>query len=228
MEMERFHGRAKAEEQGALVLDLAKAFDRVSLLVVWAWATHLSFPRKILRVLCGLFRAPEAGTVRGMCGRAARDHHGYPAKVQVELLAFTHCIAGCIEESHKKYPPSKLRDFVDDVTALVKGRNKEVAEMATKVTEKLKEEVEKKGLKLLVTENGKEGKSKMIASCGFVEKELSQFSKEEGVTLADSVESLGVDLRTRVKRLGVNEKARRKKCKVRLSLVKKNKTFQKN
>ena len=34
-----------------------------------------------------------------------------------------------------------------------------------------------------VTENGKEGKSKMIASCGFLENEPSQFSKEEGVTL---------------------------------------------
>ena len=39
----------------ALVLDLAKAFERVSLPVVWAWATHLSFPRKLLRVLCGYF-----------------------------------------------------------------------------------------------------------------------------------------------------------------------------
>ena len=66
---------------------------------------------------------------------------------------------------------------------------------------KLKEEVEKKGLKLSVTENRKEVKSKMIASCGFLETEPSQFSKEEGVTLADSVETLGVDLRTRVKKL---------------------------
>ena len=33
MEMERFNGRAKAEDQGAvaLVLDLAKVFERVSL-----------------------------------------------------------------------------------------------------------------------------------------------------------------------------------------------------
>ena len=48
-----------------------------------------------------------------------------------------------------------------------------------------------------VTENGKEGKegkSKMIAPCGFLEDELLQCSKE-GVTMANSVESLGVDLR---------------------------------
>ena len=60
-----------------------------------------------------------------------------------------------------------------------------------------------------VTQNGKEGKSKMIALCGFLENELSQFSKEEGVTLEDCVKTLGVDLRTRVKRLGSKEKARK-------------------
>ena len=47
----------------------------------------------------------------------------------------------------------------------------------------MKEEVVKNGLKLSVTENGKEGKSKMTASCGCLENEQSQFSKEEGVTL---------------------------------------------
>ena len=81
-----------------------------------------------------------------------------------------------------------------------------------------------------------EGKSKMIASCGFLENELRQFSREEGVTLSDkegvtlsdSVETLGVDLRTRVKRLGAKEKARRKKCKVRFSLTKKNVAIQKS
>ena len=84
---------------------------------------------------------------------------------------------------------------MDDFTALVKDTQKDVAETAEKVMQKLKEEVEKKGLKLSVTETGKEGKSKMIASCGFLENELSQFSKEEGVTLADSVKTLGVDSR---------------------------------
>ena len=68
--------------------------------------------------------------------------------------------------------------------------------MAKKVMKKLKEEVERKGLKS-VTEDGKEGKSKMIASCGFLESELRQFSRGEGVTMADSVDTLGVDLRTR-------------------------------
>ena len=55
MEMERFKYRARKEDLGAvaLVLDLAEAFERVSLPVVWAWATHFSFPRKILRCFAG-------------------------------------------------------------------------------------------------------------------------------------------------------------------------------
>ena len=68
----------------------------------------------------------------------------------------------------------------------------------------------------------------MIVSCGFLENALSQFSNEEGVTLADSVATLGVDLKTRVKKLGAKEKARRRKCKVRFSIFKKKKAFQKN
>ena len=50
LEKEKFKYRAGEKDQGAsaLVLDLAKAFERVSLPVVWAWATHFRFPRKIL------------------------------------------------------------------------------------------------------------------------------------------------------------------------------------
>ena len=67
----------------------------------------------------------------------------------------------------------------------------------------------------------------MIASCGYLEEKSRECSKEEGVTMADSVETHGVDSRTRVKRLGAKEKARRKKCDIRFSLIKKNKNFQK-
>ena len=45
----------KEIKETALVLDLARAFERVSLPVVCAWTTHFNFPRKTLRVLCGYF-----------------------------------------------------------------------------------------------------------------------------------------------------------------------------
>ena len=74
--------------------------------------------------------------------------------------------------------------------------------MARKVKKNL-QEVEKKASNCQSPKMGrKEGKSKMTASCDFLENELRQYSKEEGVTMADRVETLGVDLRTRVKKLG--------------------------
>ena len=51
---------------------------------------------------------------------------------------------------------------MDDITAPLMEKKKVVAEMAKKVMKKLKEEVERKGLKLSVTEGGKERKSKIV------------------------------------------------------------------
>ena len=78
MEMERFNGKAKAEDQEAvaLVLDLAKSFERVSLPVVWAWATHFSFPRKILRVLCGCFEHQRRAQFEGCAAEPVETDFG--------------------------------------------------------------------------------------------------------------------------------------------------------
>ena len=50
-----------------------------------------------------------------------------------------------LREVTQVYPPLKLRVFVDDITALLMTKSKEVAEMAERVTKKLGEEVERTG-----------------------------------------------------------------------------------
>ena len=53
--MVRFNEKAKKEDQGPLVLDLAKALERVSLPVV-GLGDAFQFPKRmILRVLCGYY-----------------------------------------------------------------------------------------------------------------------------------------------------------------------------
>ena len=88
MEMQRFDGRAKEEDQGAvaLVLDLAKTFERVSLPVVWALGDAFHLPKGNIAGAVWLVRAPEARTVRSTCGRAAHDHHGYLARSKWSCL----------------------------------------------------------------------------------------------------------------------------------------------
>ena len=111
-----------------------------------------------------------------MCGRAANHHHhGYPCRVQVELYCLLRIVLqDALSEVTKIYSTLKLRVFVDDITALVKGRNKEVAELAKKVMKK----VERRGERRLQIVNHLTRKGRMIASCGFLENEQSQFSKE--------------------------------------------------
>ena len=48
--------------------------------------------------------------------------------------------------------------------------------MAEKVLKKSKREVEEKGLKLSITEGGKEGKRKVIASCRYLQERLQDCS----------------------------------------------------
>ena len=87
MEIERFNGKAKDEGQGALamVLDPAKAFERVSLPVVWAWATHFSFPRKVLRVLCGCCEHQMRVQFKGCVAEPLQTITAHFATVKVEL-----------------------------------------------------------------------------------------------------------------------------------------------
>ena len=102
---------AKEEHQGALalVLDLAKALERVSLLVVWAWATHCSSPREILRVLCGYYE--------------------HQRRVQFE---------GCVAEPLQTITATLSGGLKLPVTGRLDRKNREVAEMAKKVMKKLK------------------------------------------------------------------------------------------
>ena len=66
---------------------------------------------------------------------------------------------------------------MDDIAALLMGRNQDLVEMAGKVLRKVKEEVEEKGIKLSITEKSKEGKSLMIATCRYLEEQLRECSQ---------------------------------------------------
>ena len=120
----------KVKERVSLVMDLAKAFERVSFLVVWAWATHFSFPEDFAGAL-RFFRAPEEGAVRRMCGRTVANHRGILPGSEWSCLILRILLQDALSEVLKIYPPLKLRVFVDDNTAPVKGRNKEVAEIVS-------------------------------------------------------------------------------------------------
>ena len=109
VEMERFEYRAEEKDLGAvaLVLDLAKVFERVSLLVVWAWQ----------RISACQGRSCECSSKDVWRSQSRRSCQG-----ESEVACF--CALCCRTHrviATKMYPPLKLRVFVDDVTALFDG-----------------------------------------------------------------------------------------------------------
>ena len=129
----------------ALVLDLAKPFGRVSLPAVWACATHFSFQSKILRVLCRYFEHQRRVQVEGCAAEPLRTITTSLPRLKWSCLLLRIVLQDALSEVTNNYTPLKLRVFVDDTTALLMEKNKEVAEMAKKVMRRLREEVEKKG-----------------------------------------------------------------------------------
>ena len=147
MEILRFKYRAVEKDLGAvaLVLDLAKAFERVSLPVAWVWATHFSLPRKILRVPCGYFEHQRGecslkDVRRNRCGPSLPSCQGQSGVACFYAL----CCRTRQVRLHKCTLPLKLRVFVDGIPTLLMVKNKLVAAMANKVMKRLREEVEKK------------------------------------------------------------------------------------
>ena len=99
--LDLFQGHRLVDQgASALVLDLAKAFERVSLPVFWAWVTHFSFLRKILRVLCGYVEHQRRVQFEGCAAEPlwtiTAILPGCSAGVKVELIASTDCVAGRI------------------------------------------------------------------------------------------------------------------------------------
>ena len=62
LEMETLDLKFGQDSKGAttLVVDFAKAFEKVQLSVVWQWAKQIDHPHRVLRVLSGHF-AHERG-----------------------------------------------------------------------------------------------------------------------------------------------------------------------
>ena len=177
LEMERFTYHAGEGDQGAtaLLLDFAKAFERVSLCGLGQGIS--TFTQKKTRVLCWYFEHQRRVQFEGCVAEALQTITAILLGSKWSYLLLRIVLQDALSEVTKIFPPLKLRVFVDDITAFLKRRNKELVEMAKKVLKNSKKEVEEKGLKPSITEGGKEGKSKAITSCKYLEERFQHCSK---------------------------------------------------
>ena len=92
-----------------MVLDLAKAFEQVSLPVVGAWATHFSVPRKILRVVCGCFEHQRRVQFEGCAAEPLRTITSILPGSKWSCLLLRIVMQDALSEVTKIYRPLKLR-----------------------------------------------------------------------------------------------------------------------
>ena len=81
-----------------------------------------------------------------------------------------------LSELVKVHPPTKLK-----VLVFLEGRNKELSDIAEKVQRAWRTEVEEKGLKLSITEGGKEGLKQAIAVLQLSGREVSGLQQKKVV-----------------------------------------------
>ena len=147
---------------------------------------------------------------------------GLGRRVSIFLRKILRVLCGYFEHQRRVQFDRCVAEPLQTITATLPEFN------AMKVLKSIKREAEEKDFKLSITEGGSERKSKVIASCSYLEEKFQECSKREEAGLATSVETLGVDLRRRTVQPGAKEKARRQKCDLKFSFARRSRVFQLN
>ena len=127
VEMARFDYSAGVKDPGAItpVLDLAKALERVGFPVVWAWATHFNFSRKIACEQCGYFEHQRCVQFEGCVAEPLPTTAILGSKWSRLLLR--RVLQDALSEVMKVCPPVF---FVEDTKAFMEERCKKLTGIA--------------------------------------------------------------------------------------------------
>ena len=87
--------------------------------MVWVWATHGSFLRQILRVLCGYFEHQRRVQVEGCVAELLQTISAILPGSKWSCLLLRIVLQDALSEVTNIYPPLKLTIFLDDITALL-------------------------------------------------------------------------------------------------------------
>ena len=127
--------------------------------VVLDWTTHVSFPRKILRVFCGYFEHKRRVYFEGFGAEPLQTITAILLGSKWGGLLLRSALQDVLSEVVN--PPTKLKVFVDNITACLEVRNKERPEIAETLLKTRKGEVKETRLKRSIT-MAKEGKNRPL------------------------------------------------------------------
>ena len=209
-------GRELGTGRATALLDMTKCFEQVRLWHVWRWGCHWDFPRGLLRVILLVFSFQRRV---GLWGATSEPTQTYAAIIagSVFSCAILHMLfiwpCDCLMS---RWPRLRLTKYVDDLTLSCSGRNRAVADTIAEASSPLIGWLES-GLDFHVSkdENGKEGKSVVLASNRILKGMLAAKVKPLDMRVVSHARLLGVDT------FGAGMARRRKTQYGRLDRVKK-------
>ena len=108
---------------------------------------------------------------------AAPNHHGHPPWLEMERLLLRSVLQDALSEVVKVHPPTKLKVFVDNITACLEVRNIELPEIAETL---LKTRKGSEGnASEAVDHGGKEGKNRSLRLAATWKRSFRNAAKEQ-------------------------------------------------
>ena len=107
-------------------------------------------------MLCGHFQHHRRVQFEGCVAEQLQTITAILSGSTWSCLLLDFVLQDAFSEVMKVYPPLKRKVFVDDITAFMEGKNKELPGFVKNVLQSIKREVEEKGPKLSIAEGGQE------------------------------------------------------------------------
>ena len=187
--------RQRGRHTASMLLDLAKAYERVPLGRVWSRGLQRGFPRRLLALGLETCAFARRLVYRNAVSQAAETLTALLAGMGMAGDMLFLVLSEPIEEILNAYTNVHVCLVADDIKVMVD--DKDVNKVAVKldhITGELCERLEgDMGMKVSRDEGQKKGKTVAIASSRVVGKAIEKRMKRRGIGLQSKVKNLGID-----------------------------------
>ncbi|CAK0818028.1 unnamed protein product [Prorocentrum cordatum] len=194
------HEMDDAEEQSeetqatiTAVLDLVKAFEKVSLHVLWEAGKQLNFNTGVLAVVCSYFAMTRRLIVGDSVSSETQTVATIVAGSKFSVCFLKMVIQSTVDGLVVERPRARWRMYVDDLRVRLRQQHQYIVTEFGETIDSCSRGFEKLGLKFSV---GSKGKGAVMASTKWARKAVTGTMRERGLPVVKACPCLGVDIVT--------------------------------
>ena len=180
----------ESEMEATVIMDLVKAFERVSLKVVWQWAKYYNFPLSVAAMVLQIFHFPRRVIVQGCTSEEVRTAAAIVAGSKYSVLLLKMVITWPMDRLLHLFPTISLHTYVDDIKARLRDKQRLLVEKVPELVDAMTGLLEKVGMEASL---GKEGKSQIMVTSTWLRERLVSPAKTRSIPLRTAMVYLGVD-----------------------------------